>query len=85
VDLDGEKKPRAKVPSSDTRVLPGESGLPGTRLLRDAHICIKLNEHERNKRMASMETERTGILSLLGSKQLGTMENDHEIMEEGVL
>jgi len=32
-----------------------------------------------------METERIGILSILGSKQLGTMENDHEIMEEGVL
>jgi hypothetical protein len=32
-----------------------------------------------------METERIGILSLLGNKQLGPMENDHEIMEEGVL
>lgn len=32
-----------------------------------------------------METEHIGILSLLSNKQLGIMENDHEIMEEGVL
>jgi len=35
--LVGEKKPRAKLPSSDTMVAPGESGLPGMILSSDAH------------------------------------------------
>jgi len=73
VELDGEKKPRVKVPSSDTRVLPGVSGLPGTRWSSlDAHRCIKLNEQERNKRVAQMgEMERIGTLDLILA-----MEND---------
>jgi len=37
LSLVGEKKPRAKLPSSDTMVAPGESGLPGTILSSDAH------------------------------------------------
>ena len=34
-ELDGEKNPRAKVPSSEVMVLPAESGLSGRRRLPD--------------------------------------------------
>ena len=34
-ELDGEKNPRAKVPSSEVMVLPTESGLSGRRRLPD--------------------------------------------------
>jgi hypothetical protein len=52
VELDGEKKPREKVPSSDIRVRLGVSALPETRRLLDAQRCIEMNEQERNKRTA---------------------------------
>lgn len=35
VELDREKNPRAKVPSSEVMVLPTESGLSGRRRLPD--------------------------------------------------
>jgi hypothetical protein len=37
VELVGEKKPKAKLPPSDTMVAPGESGLPGTSRSTAAH------------------------------------------------
>ena len=37
VELVGEKKPKAKLPPSDTMVAPGESGLPGTSRSSVAH------------------------------------------------
>jgi hypothetical protein len=37
VEFEGEKKPKAKAPPSETTVAPGESGLPGTSRSSDAH------------------------------------------------
>lgn len=37
VEVEGAKKPKAKLPSSDTTVAPGESGFPGTILSSDSH------------------------------------------------
>ena len=37
VEVEGAKKPKAKLPPSDTMVAPGESGLPGTSRSTAAH------------------------------------------------
>jgi hypothetical protein len=37
VELEGEKKPKAKLPPSETMMAPGRSGLPGTSRSSDAH------------------------------------------------
>lgn len=36
-EFGGEKKPKAKPPSSDSMVVPGDSGLPKSSLSSDAH------------------------------------------------
>jgi hypothetical protein len=37
VELDGAKKPKANSPPSDTMMVPGNSGLPGTRRSSKVH------------------------------------------------
>lgn len=50
VELDGEKKPKAKSPPSDTMVVPGKSGLPGTSRSSEAHKVGK-------RRIAAIQME----------------------------
>lgn len=52
MEFDGEKKPMVNMPSSETRILPGESGLPGTRRWSDAQRSTALKGEKRNKRIA---------------------------------
>ena len=50
VELDGEKKPKAKSPPSDMTVVPGRSGLPGTSRSSEAHKAGK-------RRKATVQTD----------------------------
>jgi hypothetical protein len=51
VELDGEKKPKAKSPPSDTMVVPGRSGLSGTSRSSEAH------QAGGNRRRAMVQTK----------------------------
>lgn len=58
VELDGEKKPKAKSPPSDTMVVPGKSGLPGTSRSSEAHRAAK------RRAMVQTEMELTNAIGL---------------------
>ena len=68
VELDGEKKPRAKVPSSEMRVLPAESGLLGRRRLSDAQKGTKPSDQQTKKKIVCMGRKSIGVLVLLCNK-----------------
>ena len=66
VELDGEKKPKAKSPPSDMTVVPGKSGLPGTsRSSEEAHKACKRRKATVQTDMELMNPIRSDILMRL--------------------
>ena len=62
VELDGEKKPKAKSPPSDMTVVPGRSGLPGTSRSSEAHKAGKTRKATVQADMELMNPIRSDLL-----------------------
>lgn len=65
MELDGEKKPKAKSPPSDMMAEPGESSLPGTSRSSEAH---KANKRRRAPMQMEMEVMDAKFPAMLTSE-----------------
>ena len=63
VEPAGEKKPKAKLPSSDTMVAPGESGLAGTILSSASHGGSRKRRRRAAAQAIAQQTETVFLMN----------------------